>query len=75
MKIKIEPLSDKWPSEKLMINNWLVYVKSIYFNGKYRYYSQVLFTFGKSILYRVLKMIINSKKLISKLLPTIIGMI
>ena len=42
MKIKIEPLSDKWTWEKnLMINNWLVYAKSIYFNGKYSYYSQV----------------------------------
>ena len=42
MKIKIESLSDKWPWEKkLMINNWLVYVKSIYFKGKYSYYSQV----------------------------------
>ena len=43
MNIKIEPLSDKWPSEKkLLIDNWLVYAASIYFNGIYNYYSQVL---------------------------------
>ena len=42
MKIEIEPLSDKWPSEKnFMINDWLVYAKSVYFNDKYSYYSQV----------------------------------
>ena len=52
MKIKIEPLSDN-----LMINNWLVYAKSIYFNGKYSYYSKVFLV--KALIYKVLKMITN----------------
>ena len=52
MKIKIEPLSDN-----LMINNWLVYAKSIYFNGKYSYYSKVFLV--KTLIYKVLKMITN----------------
>ena len=58
MKNKIEPFNANGPSEKnIMINNWLVYAKSIYFNGKYSYYSKVFLV--KALIYKVLKMITN----------------
>ena len=47
-------------------------LSQFYFNGKCSYYSQVSLV---KPLYKVLKMIINSKELISKIVPTITEMI